>query len=278
MTGIHRKPSVVPGTGAHPDARWRYPADPSALRDAWRAETAPSWSRPRDWWAPEVDALSQAMCAPPAGLLDALPACARLGQARAESGVGLTEALDDLCALYRVLPAGSPPLPAVRAFVEAWADVWLRELVAPDCVDPLTELTSRSYLRTRLGELYRAVGDEATGRHALLVVALDAGEPGSGRGGGPAIGSAGGWRMLVRRLAVAEALRAAFPGGETLTGLTPWRTVALVERAEPTLTAVSTLRDQLAHRLGTGAARLWLRRLPDRAAELPDLLAELAAE
>lgn len=263
MTGTHRNVFDLTGDlGGR--RRWTYPRGPVALRESWRAgATAAGWSHPGDWWAPAVDELAAALCAGPAGDAGAVPACARLGRARAEAGVGLTEALDDLCLPFGLVPAGTPPLPAVRAFVESWADVWLRDLPSAGCVDPLTQLTTPAYLRTRLAELYRAAtvaGPPVTDRYALLVVVLGTGD---------------GWRLLVRQLAVAESLRAAFPGGETLTALSRYRCGALVPRTAETVDALDRLRAAMAERLGPATTRTWLARLPDRPSDVPDALADL---
>lgn len=273
MTGIHRNAPSVPRHGLSRDRRpWQYPGGPVTLRETWRSESSGTggrgtWSRPRDWWVPEVDALAETLCARPtrgarpSGARTAdgvVPACALLGQARAEAGVGLAEALDDLCAVFRLVPAGSPPLPAVRAFVEAWADVWLRGVAGAGCVDPLTQLATPAYLRTRLGEIYRS---GPAGGHALLVVALDT-------------GTDGGWRLLARRLAVAETLRATWPGGETIVGLSPVRCAVLVARESAGPDAQRRLRARLAERTGADLAA-WLVDLPADESAVGDLLAEL---
>jgi len=249
--------------------RWCLGRDREQIRRAWRHESLGSgWRRPDDWWVPEVDALAGALSRPTVldddGRLAAtVPACAALGQARAEAGVGLAEALDDLAALYRTLPVGVPPLPSVRAFVESWADVWLRAVADAGCVDPLTELASRGYLHARLTELYRAAeqdGGSVPDRYRLVVATLEGMEPG--------------WRLLLRRVAVAEALRVAFPGGETLAGLAPRRAVAVVARdqADP----VGRLRAALADRREVAPVRVGTVPLPARAADLADLLGELS--
>ncbi|WP_203657865.1 hypothetical protein [Actinocatenispora rupis] len=268
MTGIHRRLTSVPGaTGPGGYGRWQYGRGTEELRAAWRSESmATGWSRPRDWWLPEVDELAATLCRAGPGYPSGgvLAASARLGQARADAGVGLTEALDDLAALYRLLPVGAPPLPAVRAFVEAWADVWLRVVHDASCIDPLTELTSAPYLRTRLAELYRAADTEGWSvpdRYRLVVVALD--------------GSGGGWSLLVRRIAVAETLRAVFRGGETMTALAPAR-IAVLAGHDGGDAVAATLRRILAGRRGVRPARVWLADLPARAGGVAGMLAGLA--
>ncbi|BCJ37482.1 hypothetical protein Athai_49850 [Actinocatenispora thailandica] len=263
---------------------WSYGRNLEQIRQTWRRESvAAGWSRPHDWWVPEVDVLAAALSrasttfTPGAGRAPipdgagrvgaAVPACAGLGQARAEAGVGLAEALDDLAALYRTLPVGTPPLPAVRAFVESWADVWLRVVADAGCVDPITELASRGYLRARLTELYRAseqTGEPVPDRYRLVLVTLDAPDRPDGRPG---------WRLLLRRVAVAEALRAAFPGGETLAAVAPDRAVAIVDRRLPD--PVHRLRDVLAGRPGIAPVQVHTADLPERIGGLAGLLTRL---
>lgn len=272
MTGIHRNLPAASDHGAsHRRRSWRYPGGPLTLREAWRVESAAgsgrgTWTRPEDWWVPEADAVAETLCARPARgtgppstrtPCGVVPACALLGEARAEAGVGLGEALDDLCAVFRLVPAGSPPLPAVRAFVEAWADVWLRGVAGAGCVDPLTQLATPAYLRTRLGECYRS--GEA-GRHALLAVALDTGTDG--------------WRLVTRRLAVAATLRATWPGGETIAALSPVRCAALVARDTAGPAVLDRLRATLAERTGADLAT-WLVQLPADESAVGGLLTEL---
>jgi hypothetical protein len=289
VAGSHRRLTSVPGV----PGSWSFGRNLEQIRQTWRRESVASgWSRPHDWWVPEVDVLAAALsrasttfapgpARPPlvdtagrpplvdtAGRLGAaVPACAGLGQARAEAGVGLAEALDDLAALYRTLPVGAPPLPAVRAFVESWADVWLRVVADAGCVDPLTELASRGYLRARLTELYRAAeqtAERVPDRYRLVVVTLDAASRPEGRPG---------WRLLLRRVAVAEALREAFPGGETLAAVAPDRAVAIVDQRLPD--PVHRLRDVLAGRPGIAPVRVTTAELPERVAGLAELLTEL---
>ncbi|GIL24966.1 hypothetical protein [Actinocatenispora comari] len=280
MAGSHRRLTSVPGV----PGSWSFGRNLEQIRQTWRRESVASgWSRPHDWWVPEVDVLAAALSrasttfAPGPGrapLVDtagrlgaAVPACAGLGQARAEAGVGLAEALDDLAALYRTLPVGTPPLPAVRAFVEAWADVWLRVVADAGCVDPLTELASRGYLRARLTELYRAAeqtGERVPDRYRLVVVTLGAASRPEGRPG---------WRLLLRRVAVAEALREAFPGGETLAAVAPDRAVAIVDQRLPD--PVHRLRGVLAGRPGIAPVRVTTAELPERVVGLAELLTEL---
>jgi len=98
--------------------------------------------------------------------------CTRLGEARARSGVGIGQSLDDLAAFTALAGWRSPPLELVRALAEGWADAGRgRET----CQDALTGLATPEYLRTRIGELYRNAdgGPVPAWGHRLAVVSLD---------------------------------------------------------------------------------------------------------
>jgi hypothetical protein len=290
VTGTRRNVSAISGyLGGHPGGpgrrrarhRWLPGHGPVALREAWRTESAGSgWSRPDDWWAPEVDALAEAVASTgPVGAAEAagwLPACDRLGRARADAGVGLGETLDDLCALWRLLPAGAPPLPVVRAVAEAWADAGLRHLATSTCEDPLTGLASPAYLRTRLAEVYREAergGVPVPDSHALLVVAA---EPPDADPDDPDATGASGWRMLRHRLAVGVCLRSALSGGETLASLSATSAVGLVGRGPQLPPMLAGLRHGLTAHAALRPVRIWLERLPTRLDEAYTLLSDLA--
>src|SRR5437879_3848245 len=81
VTGTHRNVPTISGdtTPAVRRARYRWLSgrEPADLREAWRAESlSGGWSRPRDWWTPEVDGVTEACLAQGDGCL---PACERLG-------------------------------------------------------------------------------------------------------------------------------------------------------------------------------------------------------
>jgi len=240
------------------------PGGAAALRRAWQeASYCNGWSRPQDWWAPEVDAVVEAV----AEHRDTAEACARLGRARGEAGVGMTETLDDLCALYAALPAGVPPPRALRALVSAWAEAAVAPLRRATCEDPLSGLATAAYLRTRLAELYREVeraGRSVSSRHGLVVVPT-----------GPAAGAR--WDGMVRRLALGAALRAVFSGGETLAVIGPGAVVGLVERGPHLHGRLLALRRRLGETGEVpGLPRVWLERLPETLPAAYDLLEDLA--
>lgn len=194
-------------------------------------------------------------------------ACAELGRARGEAGVGMAETLDDLCALYVELPAGVPPLDGLRALAVAWAEAGVAPLREVTCEDPLSGLASAAYLRTRLAELYREVersGRTVSSRHGLLVVPTGA-------------AAAHRWDGLLRRLALGAALRAVFSGGETLAVLGPAAVVGLVERGPDLHNRLLSLRRRLDEATSTrGLPRVWLERLPETLPAAYDLLEDLA--
>lgn len=148
----------------------RVPADePAALRDRWRAASLESvWLRPGDWYHPAVEPLAHAV-ATGAG---ALEAAEDLGRARADVGVGVGEAIDDLVCLYRAWDA-EPPLEVLRALATGWADGSAGLVVCGAVVDPTTGLPTGGYLDQRLAETYAAAerdGTQVRTTHALTVV------------------------------------------------------------------------------------------------------------
>ena len=210
---------------------------------------------------PAVDAVVEALAKP----ADPLPALGQLGRSRAEAGVGIEEALDDLGTLSGVLGHRPEHAGLVRAVAVGWAEVAVAGR-AGWCQDPFTQLTTPDYLATRLGEVYREasrVGIPAEDSHALVVVGLDRVEPGADR--------------LVRQLVAAECLRATFSGGETLCAAGPGHVVALVVRDHALSPRIAVLRELLAEQLAAShPARVWRECLPRHERLVSPLLAELA--
>ncbi|MCP3014984.1 hypothetical protein NGM33_16765 [Nocardiopsis dassonvillei] len=168
------------------------------LRAPWgRRSREAGWDPPESWWTPAVDAVCGAFAAGD----DLAGPCGLLGGARARSGVGIGQSLDDLSAFTSVAGWRSPPPVLVRALAEGWADAgrgW------QTCQDPLTGLATAEYLRTRLGELYRHTGGGAppASGHRLVVVALDPGiDP---------------WRRTARLIVLGHELRGFFTRGESV--------------------------------------------------------------
>jgi hypothetical protein len=199
------------------------------LRARWRtASIAAGWRFPSDWGVPEVDAV----CRSAIRRVDLSAALSGLARARAQAGAGLDETLTDLAALHAVLTnvdvrdgliatdPNAAPTTMVRAAALAWADESCGELRNAETTENLTSLTTQAYLRTRLGEVYRAAaraGASAAETHALLVVTLD-------------LTSVQGWSRLMAMVLVADALREVFDGGESVAILGPSVAVVLADR------------------------------------------------
>jgi hypothetical protein len=242
----------------------------SALRSRWqRLSAEASWAHPADWWDPAVDALAEAV----ADGRVATVAAELLGAVRAQAGVGLTEALDDLAALYAVLGADAPPFDVVRTFSAGWADAGVDPVRTAGCEDAMTGLATPSYLRTRLGEVYRtAVAENVLVTDVVGLVILDA-----------SVMTPDPWQRLARVCVLADCLREQFPGGESLVALGSGRVAALVARDEDLGPMLARLRDLVEVRMvlaGLSRAsrrppRVWLEPLPADYDQALALLREL---
>jgi len=110
-----------------------------------------------------------------------------------------------------------PPLRLICAIAEGWAEESLDQLAQGGCEDPLSGLATLAHLRTRLAEVYREAqhrGTSPADTHRLLVVGLPS-RPDP-------------WRRMALAILVGHDLRAAFPGGETLSLAKPGPAIALV--------------------------------------------------
>jgi hypothetical protein len=252
-----RQLSVV---GVELGGPWCGYADAESLRVAWRRATLDEgWTRPRDWWSSEVDAVVEALVA--GG--DGLAAVAQLGRARADAGVGLRETLDDLCALYRALPAGTPPLTVLRALAEEWAETSIATIRSATCEDPISGLATTAYLRTRCTEVYREAeqdGISAGDRRALLILDV------------AGLSGASGWESLLFRLALGDCLRSVFSGGETFASAGPTTVLGLVGRDRGLSQRVAVLRSRLGDVAGLSGVRIWIEALPPALPGAFDLL------
>lgn len=240
------------------------------VRDRWQRRSAETtWAHPADWWDPAVDAVVEAVV----DGRDATMAADLLGRGRAEAGVGLVESLDDLVELYRAVGALTPPFAVIRAFSAGWADAGVAPVRSAACDDPLTGLATTSYLRTRLGELYRssaAAGTALNETTGLLV--LDA-----------SVATPDPWQRLARGCVLAECLREVFTQGETLAVLGSGRVGALVTRGPDLGSVVARLRDLVDVRLVTAGLsraarrppRVWVEPLPGDHDQALALLGEL---
>lgn len=218
---------------------------------------------PGDWWHPSVEATAGAVLEG----TDPGPALARLGEARARAGVGVTEALGEVEALFVVATCGEPPYGAVRAYVEAYGDALLGVVVPDGCEDPLTGLATMPYLRTRVAEEYREAARDGTPvahRAAFVVVDTSA-------------DVRGGLLPAVGMIEVAHAMRTVFSGGETCAVINRRRCVALVPRRLELARSVQLLHEVLAARSPRlPVARSWVEGLPPLESGVAALLTELA--
>lgn len=237
--------------------------DVVTLRETWRRRSlAAGWVAADDWHTAAVDAVAEAAL-PGASAADLAHACGSLGRARAKAGVGIAAAIADLTALHTVLDRGSPPLHLVSSIAEGWAEEGLTRESHGQCEDPLTGLTTLSYLRTRLAELYREADqlDISPARtHRLIVISpLPRTDP---------------WSRMAGAIRLGHDLRTAFPGGETLAQVPgPGAGIALV-RVRWDLPARYA---ELCHAVQlTCGARSRISPLPAMLPEALHLLAELA--
>ena len=248
------------------------------LRDEWRRRSlATGWRMPNDWDSEAVDEVlgacqNRALARGEAGLAAAgatalAAACAGLGRSRARAGVGIAETIDDLAALFAVLGKGEgrqwdPPLRLVGAIAEGWAEESVSQFAHVGCEDPLSGLATLSYLRTRLAEVYREAeqgGTSPAETHRLLVVGLP-------RRPDP-------WRRLALPILVGRDLRAAFPGGETLSLAKPGPAIALVPARRDLPLRYARLRRNIQATFGT---QIRMTPLPGRLTEALRLVDELA--
>ena len=255
------------------------------LRDEWRRRSlATGWRMPDDWDSEAVGAVlaacrNRALARGEAGLaavgvITLTAACAGLGRSRARAGVGIAETIDDLAALFAVLgggegnrpgagaPGGDPPLRLVGAIAEGWAEESVSQFAHGGCEDPLSGLATLSYLRTRLAEMYREAehgGISPAKTHRLLVVGLP-------RRPDP-------WRRLALPILVGRDLRAAFPGGETLSLAKPGPAIALVQARGDLPLRYARLRRNIQAAFGT---QIRMTPLPGQLTEALRLVDELA--
>jgi hypothetical protein len=204
---------------------------------------------------------------------------ATIGRRAARAGRGLAAALDELrrqraavdgphaerAAPDEMRAQGAVPLAEVVGLVEAWADETLRPMLIATCEDPVSGLASPAYLGTRLAEVYRdAHGDgrAAAGTAYLLIVVLTR----------PPEPAQSGLDAMLHRLVLGGALRAAFPGGETIAALGPDRAAVLARCRVGLAGDVRGVRGRLA--VAGIQARTWLASLPPTLQQARDLLRE----
>ena len=155
-----------------------------------------------------------------------------------------------------------PPLRLVGAIAEGWAEESVSQFAHVGCEDPLSGLASLAYLRTRLAEVYREAehgGTSPAETHRLLVVGLP-------RRPDP-------WRRLALPILVGRDLRAAFPGGETLSLAKPGPAIALVPARGDLPLRYARLRRNIQAAFGT---QIRITPLPGQLTEALRLVDELA--
>ncbi|WP_307802808.1 hypothetical protein [Cellulomonas dongxiuzhuiae] len=244
---------------------------PEGLRERWREESVASvWRRPSDWYHPAVDTLAVAVLEG----TDAAAAAFELGRARGEHGVGIGEALDDLVCLYRSTGRSMPPLDAVRALNEGWADAQAVLVTTGACVDAETGLPTQQYLSVRLAEAYLDAEQHDVDPallHGLAVVDV-------------AAGHVTGLLRAARSAAVGAALREAFGSGHPMATLGGGVFVVLTRAADDVAARVADLRADITHRCGDvdvrasvrQPVRVWVEPLPETHAEALQRVAHLA--
>jgi GGDEF domain-containing protein len=210
---------------------------------------------------------------------DVVGACTVVGRDVARDGAALGEALSALRSTYQLVLGGAPTFEATEALSVAWSEATLEYLHDLSCEDPLTGLASLAHVRSRLGEIYREaeITDAVVPRtHALVIVELlfprgVAAEPGHH------------FTRAMRLVQISEALRAVFPGGQTLGRLGLDRAVAVVPRTADLGVSVALVRDFLTGMdFGdTGGAadadvRVWIEGLPRSTDSATRLLDDLA--
>ncbi len=199
-------------------------------------------------------------------------AASRLGGARALSGVGLREALDDLLCLFHalVLP---PDQTALRALAVSWAEARESATAHSTVRDPATGLPTADYLGERLREVYGEAarsGSEAGETSCLVVLDI-------------ALDDVAAWRRLARSAAVGRTLDQVFGEGHPMAVLTDGLYVVLCRRTEDTPQLAQTLRRVIERNgeiLGVASAmrsptRVWVEGLPATHADAVQLLAQL---
>jgi hypothetical protein len=216
-----------------------------------------------------VDALVEAVLAGD----DAGPGAERLGEARAESGVGISETIDDLACLFDAVGPAAPPLPVVRSLCEGWAAGQAAAPVLTHCIDPDSGLPTAEYLGVRLTETYgvaQRAGRRAGETHALLLADVEAHplEP---------------WSRIVRSAVVGQGLVMVFGDGHPMAALGGGVFAILVERGADLGVAAMQLRTALADHARTMGVqdlvrqppRVWLEPLPDTQVQAVELLEHL---
>lgn len=239
----------------------------SALLHTWQAASIESvWLRPGDWYTPATEAVVEALEA----RLDTAPAAFRLGQARSESGVGITEAIDDMAVLFRSAGFESAPIRSIRALCEGWTHGSVAAPSAPQMADPESGLGTAEYLTQRLAEVYGAAGRQGTTvtqTHALVIIDVS-------------VMDTDPWQRMARNAAVGQALNGAYGVGHPMARLGDGLYAVLVERGTGLGRGIAVLRDHISERATTMRVgnlmrqppRVWIESLPETHAYAHELI------
>lgn len=230
----------------------------SGLLQKWQTSSISSvWLRPGDWYTPAAEALVEALEA----RLDTAAAAYRLGQARSEAGVGITEAIDDMAVLFRAAGYDSAPIRSIRALCEGWTVGPVASSSAPPMADPESGMGTAEYLTQRLAEVYgsaQRTGTHVSQTHAFVMIDVS-------------VADTDPWQRLARNAAIGEALKGAYGHGHPVARLCDGLYAVLVERGPELGEGIATLRDYIADRavmmragnLMRQPPRVWIESLPD---------------
>ena len=104
--------------------------------------------------------------------LDTASAAYRLGQARSQAGVSITEAIDDMAVLFRAAGFESAPIRSIRSLCAGWTEGAMAAPAPATMADAESGLGTAEYLTQRLAEVYGAAnrhgiagGRKDVGRH-----------------------------------------------------------------------------------------------------------------
>ena len=230
---------------------------PELLRK-WQSTSIDSvWLRPGDWYTPAAEALVEALEA----RLDTAPAAYRLGQARCEAGVGITEAIDDMAVLFRAAGFESAPIRSIRALCAGWTEGTPGAIAAPTMTDAESGLGTPEYMVQRLAEVYgnaQRTESRVPVSHALVMVDVS-------------VIDSDPWQRMARNAAVGSALKSAYGEGHPMARLGDGLYVVLVDRGPALGSGIALLRDHigekaLSMRVGNlmrQPPRVWIESLPD---------------
>jgi len=241
----------------------------AGLLEKWHEASVRSvWLRPGDWYTPAAEALAEALAAG----LDTAPAAARLGEARATAGVGITEAIDDMAVLFRSAGRESAPIRAIRALCEGWS-IGNAPLPAGEMADPESGLGTSQYLCQRLSEVYATAqrnGTVVTETHALVMIDV-------------AVDDTDVWQRMARNAAVGEALSRCYGDGHPMARLGDGLYAVLAERGQALGQSIFALRQHIADHAVTMRVgnlmrqppRVWVESLPPTREYANELIASM---